>query len=259
MREAMIERSAPGHEMLLAASRQHRRVGADAWVAAALARREKVLTVAAPDRPDLGAVRSGPHVAAIGPTELHRVGEPAAIRALDEGFDGLSVVVWADNLIAATSGEVHADLEAELAELCRAQPVSALCLFDRATTGSERLGAAVARHPDAVRDHVLDLRRTADTVVLGGEIDMANVDLLAAALATVTDAASDVRIDLGATAFLSVRAATVLATGTAALRERGGRVQLWNVPPHIVRILQVLHLDRLPGLDLLPGTARTRR
>lgn len=261
----------PGHVALLSSSPARSRAGIDTWVRSALARAEKLATVAAPADLALGHAIDGGidhgsggvgvtpaagQLIALDPAELHPAAQPVELvrGVLDEGYRGLNVLVWADGVIAAASPDVHADLEAALAKLCREQPVSVLCLYDRDRAGSDHLDRAVVHHPDELRDQLVWLRRTDNTLQLGGELDATNIDVLTAALHTITtsaNAARVVRIDVSQLAFLSVAAARVIARGTTAYRDQGGHVELHGATPQITKVVQLLGLDQLPGLDVI--------
>jgi anti-anti-sigma regulatory factor len=225
------------------------------WARAALDRSEKLLTLCAPVDADL-ARRAGSGLTALTPDDLHTAA-PAELlhRALPDAEHGLGILVWADAVITATSRETHAEIETTLADLCRDHPVSVLCVYDRDGgrdgAGIEHLDLAVAGHPDRLREHRLALRRTADTLYVDGEIDVSNLDVLAAALRAVTDTASPtVRIDLGGVTFLAAAAARPLIRDTAPYRHRGADVEI-HATPHITRILQLLDIHRLPQLHLI--------
>jgi anti-anti-sigma regulatory factor len=238
-----------GHEVLLAASPDHRSRLINAWVRAAATRNDRVLTLAAPSDTALGPVPSGSaHV----PAELGRRGVVEMVRSgRDDGVPGHSIIVWADRLIAATSNAVHADVEAALIDLCRDHPVSALCLYDRAGIGTEQIEAAVARHPDGLREQHLHLRCDGHTLHFRGEIDMTNIDVLRAALPGVRQTrARTMRIDLGRAQFLSAAAVAALARDTDAFRSGGGLIELQDATPHVMNILRLLQIDALPGVYL---------
>lgn len=249
--------AAAGHHALLTPSRDHPRTGVDTWLHAARRRAEKVLTLAAPAAFEGGAPPFGDVSGALG---LHDVRPPArpdrlVLHALDEGYRGLSMVVWADEIISATSGEVHADVEDVLTRLCRTHPVSVLCLYDRTAAGAEHLDLGVAHHPDGLHEHHLDIHHVDGHLRLDGEIDMSNLDVLAVAVSTLARGGdrSTLRIDVSGLTFLSVGAAHVLRRETASFRDGGGRVELHDATPHVTRMLRLLALDRSPGLDLVPG------
>jgi hypothetical protein len=138
------------------------------WLHAAAARGDKVVTVAVPPdlligaHPDEGSGSEGGGERGIDlgalpvltPAELRGEARQARLveRALAEGYRGLGVLIWADGSIAAVSPQGHASIETSLAALCRAQPVSVLCVYDRGGAGTQQLDLAVTHHPDELRD-----------------------------------------------------------------------------------------------------------
>jgi hypothetical protein len=101
-----------GHEALLVASPDHRRVEIRAWIHAATARRDTLLTLAAPPGTIAGEALPK-HALPAGELPFHTAIDLTR-RALDDGFHGLSIIVWVDRLTAATSATVHAGVEATL-------------------------------------------------------------------------------------------------------------------------------------------------
>jgi len=247
----------PRHEGFLAASAGHRRTAVSTWARSALDRSERLLTVCAPVDADI-AGRAGSGLTALTPEDLHTTAPPAELlqRALPDSDHGLGILIWADAVITATSRETHAEIETELAGLCRDHPVSVLCVYDRkgertgARAGIEHLDLAVARHPDGLQEQRLALRRTADTLYVDGEIDMSNLDVFATALRALTDTPSaSVLIDLNGVTFLAAAGVRTLIRDTAPYRDRGADVEI-HATPHITRILQLLDIHRLPQLHL---------
>ena len=239
----------PGHEALLVTSEDHRRVEISAWIDAATARRDKLLTLAAPPRAITGAPLPKQALPA---GELPvRTAIDLMRRARDDGFQGLSIIVWVDRLTAATSATVHANVETTLTHLCRRHPVSALCLYNRGDERTGQLGEAVDRHPDGLHDQYLTVQRANHTLHLFGEIDMANLDVLTATLKSVTLGHNHtVHIDLSHTRFLSAAAVQALAHDTATFRAGGGLIEIHNPPSHVTRVLRLLWHQPLPGLQL---------
>jgi hypothetical protein len=246
------DRPAPaGHDGLLAASDDHRQSVTDTWICSALDRHEKLLTLAAPSDADILTTWPGRSLTALTADDLDAAAKPVKLlqRALAEGYHGLGIVIWADAVITATSRDTHAAIETVLAGLCRDHPVSVLCLYDRAG-GGDHLDLAITRHPDWLHDQHLTLRRTADTLLVDGEIDMTNLDVLAGALRALTlSPSSTVRIDLRGVTFLAAAAGRTLDRDTARYRDRGGRVEV-HATRHITRILQLLGMHALPGIHL---------
>jgi hypothetical protein len=252
------------------------------WLHAAVARGDKLVTVAVP--PDL-LINAHPHegsgsegsgseagldllgaLPVLTPAELRPQARPARLveRALAEGYRGLGVLIWADGSIAAASPQGHADIESSLAALCRAQPVSVLCVYDRGGAGTRQLDMAVTHHPDELRDQQALVHHDRHRLALGGEFDLDNLDVLSTALQTLTahattgdtpPAVPTLQVDLRQLNFLSVAAARTLDIATAGYRRHGGRVELHHPSPHLTTVLHLLNLHRLPGLTLLSGAA----
>lgn len=253
----------PRHEGLLAASADHRRTAMTTWARSELDRSKKLLTLCAPVDTDI-AGRAGSGLTALTPEDLYTTAAPVELlqRALPDGGHGLGILIWADAVIAATSRDAHAEIETTLANLCRDNPVSVLCLFDRngerAAAGIEHLDLAVARHPDKLQGQCLALRRTADTLYVDGEIDMSNLDIFATALRALTDTPSaTVRINMDDVTFLAAAGIRTLIRDTASYRDRGADVEI-HANPHITRILQLLDIHRLPQLQLICRGVRAK-
>ena len=98
--------------------------------------------------------------------------------------------------------------------------------------------------------------------MLGGEFDLSNLDVLSSAVRTLTaldtpgaapPAVPTLQVDLRQLAFLSVAAAATLDIATTDYRRHGGRVELHHPSPHLITVLHLLNVHRLPGLTLLTG------
>jgi hypothetical protein len=271
-----------GHIGLLRSPTPRCRDRIQRWLHAAVARGDKLVTVAVP--PDL-LISAHPHegsgsegsgseggldllgaLPVLTPAELRPQARPARLveRALAEGYRGLGVLIWADGSIAAASPQGHADIESSLAALCRAQPVSVLCVYDRGGAGTRQLDLAVTHHPDELRDQQALVHHDRHRLALGGEFDLDNLDVLSTALQTLTAHATTgdtpppvptLQVDLRQLKFLSVAAARTLDIATAGYRRHGGRVELHHPSPHLITVLRQLNLHRLPGLTLLSGAA----
>jgi anti-anti-sigma regulatory factor len=245
--------AAPRHEGLLPTSLANRRTRIAAWTQTAVDRGDKIVVLTAdPDR-DVIAARPDATVATIGIGDLHPAATAVQLvqRTLDESFQGLSILIWADNVITETSAEFHSAIETELADLCDHHPVSVLCCYDRNGAGTGHLDMAVTHHGDGLHEQQLTLRHFDDNLYLDGEIDMNNLDVLATALRVITSSGtSAVRIHLRRASFLSAAALQALGQHTASFRDHGGRVELHGTTPQIPRFLQLLQLQPLPGLDI---------
>src|SRR6266545_4557588 len=84
---------------------------------------------------------------------------------------------------------------------------------------------------------------------LQGEVDQANIAMLAAALATVVDSTEDVHLDLAGLEFIDVGGLRLL-TETAGRLPAGQYLVLDGVAPYLRRILSLVGWDRAPGLKI---------
>lgn len=237
------------HEGLLHSSPDHRRSRIDAWIRSAARHRHKVLTLAALLERDIIPDQWATTVTPIAPRDLHPGAEPAQLvrRALDEGFAGLSLLIWADAVIDSTSAEFHSAVETGLTDLCDHHRVSVLCCYDRAGSGADHLDMAVAHHADGLHEQQLAIRHGEATLHLDGEIDMNNIDVLMTALREfMQPGAGTIRIDLQPVRFVSAAAIKALADLAASFHDQGGRIELHGMTSHIPRMLQLLQLQPLP-------------
>ena len=253
MNPAQPDRSVPlRHEGLLLDSLNCMRTRVNAWASTALARRHKILCLSGSedllaDSPDVIATR-------LTISDLLPSADPARLvrGALDGGFDGVSIIISADSVIAATSSEVHAAIEASLTELVTHYPVAVLCCYHRNGAGADHVDMAVSHHLDGLQEQQLTLHRLDGTVHLRGEIDLVNLDVLIAALRAATQTRSAaIRLDLGLVTFLSAGAARALHQQTARFRDHGGQVELYGATPQLARILQLIHPQPPPGLKIV--------
>jgi anti-anti-sigma regulatory factor len=246
------DRSVPlRHEGLLLNSLDDVRDRLNTWTGTAAARRHKILCLSGSDDLLVDPPGSATRLAI---SDLHPPAEPARLvhDALEDDFDGVSIVVSADGVIAATSSRVHAAIEATLTDLRAQYPVAVLCCYHRNGAGTDHVDMAVSHHLDGLHEQQLTIRRLDDTVHLRGEVDLLNLDVLGAALRAATRARpATVRIDLGLVTFLSAGAAWALCQQTAQFRDHGGQVELHGATPHLARILQLIHPQPPPGLTVV--------
>jgi anti-anti-sigma factor len=242
-------RAASGHEGVLRSRADLRsaEVTIDSWFGATADRGRMMCTVAAAPRADSTATG----VTRLAPADLHPSAEPERLvhLALREGFAGLGILVWADQVVADTSTEFHHGIETALTDLCAEHPVTVLCVYDRPGVGADHLDMAVGHHGEGLHEQQLALSTTDDTIRLGGEIDMTNLDVVDAALQAAVEARPRrLRVDLTGTAFVSAGAAQVLHRYATALRAGGADVELDGVAPHVARVLRLVGLhDRSTG------------
>jgi anti-anti-sigma regulatory factor len=230
-------RPSPVHEGLLSYPDGRHRRTLEGWVRSAVERADKIVALAPPDAQVLptGDVRATTlGVDGRDPTEQL---QDQRRRAVDEGFQGLGVVVWADNVIAATSVGFHADVEAALDDLCRDDGGSVLCLYGR--TRADLLGMAVEQHPGGLHDVALTVRLHERTLLLAGEIDMDNLGVLDAALDTALDTALPAHLDLADVGFLSAAAAQHIGRYLADARAVESQARVHGARPGVRRTLRL--------------------
>ncbi|WP_433557716.1 MEDS domain-containing protein [Pseudonocardia xinjiangensis] len=259
-----------GHLLLLHRSESDRLARLAAWVGRGLDQGEKVLCVegAEAGNPLFGHLRGcGIDVDAAaeeGRLELLPIeafSSPGAQdqvvdRALDEGFPALRMSAQADSARTVLTTEAYQDLERRIDRLCRTRPVSAMCRYARRSTTGQVLRDVVGMHVAGVRDPALSSGGAGSELVLRGEVDIANVDVLAATLAAALDAAMSsgrdvVRLDLVGVDFLGVSACRAIVEESAAFRDGGGRLVLAGSAPGLLRVLTLVGLPAVPGLELI--------
>ncbi len=256
-----------GHLMLLHESAAERQAGVAAWVRRGLDLGEKVLYAEGPDE------REGSLMAAL---EAHEVDAPTARRegrlalvplaefypadgqrlvvdrALAEGFPAVRLSAGVLGAVTILSAGHRLTVERRLEELVRSLPVSALCQYARDCCRGPALRDAVGVHVPGIREACLRTGESELGLVLRGEADAGNAEVLEAAVNAFTDVPPRVLcLDLAELTFVDVAACRALAQGSRDLRASGGRVLLVAPPPSIERTLCLLGLSDLPGFELV--------
>jgi len=98
-------------------------------------------------------------------------------------------------------------------------------------------------------------RRAGDAVVVSprGEIDLATVDELGAALAQAAQESGHVVLDLRAVAFMDSAGVRLVLTTSRALDERGGALTVVQGPHEVRRVFELVGLtERLTIVDAPP-------
>ena len=138
-------------------------------------------------------------------------------------------------------------------ELCVSLPVSALCRYHAGRFNGTTLTTVIDSHLDAVEDAQMRLRRHGDAVLVAGEVDLASAEVLTHALQRICQrqVASRMDIDLSELTFLDVAGCRAVAAGTETLRRDGGTVLLRGASGHIRKVMCLLAMNRLPGVELV--------
>jgi anti-anti-sigma factor len=261
------------HTLLVHREESHRQASVGAWVQRGLQRGDRIYyatvagdTHAVTDLSRAGvdvprAVREG-QLTFVASEEFFPGAQQAALveRALAEGFPGVRLSAQADPAIREVGPSRFRAIDELMDELCATLPVSVLCQYDALaatdTADAARLATAVDCHLDAIRDAQMRVQRRSDQVSVGGEVDLVSADVLAHALRRIggsehaSEEASELVLDLAELAFVDVAGCRALVTGTEALRDGGGRVFLRGVNGQVQKVMALLGIDRLPGLNV---------
>jgi hypothetical protein len=207
-----------GHLLLLHRSEGERLARLAAWVRDGLERGEK-LVYTEPAVPasrsvlarlrergiDVDAARIEGRFEVLAPTAFSPPqGQDVVVdRALDGGFPAVRISGEAAAALTVFSPAVYQVIEQQMDRLCRTRPVSALCQYARPTTVGAALRTAIARHPRGVRELGFASTTSEAGLVVHGEVDLDNSDVLTAVVTAAADAArsggrDEVRLDLAA-------------------------------------------------------------
>jgi anti-anti-sigma factor len=160
------------------------------------------------------------------------------------GFDRGEKVVYVEPAGSAA-------VERTFDRLCRTRPVSVLCQCARSVTMGYRLREVTTVHLYGVRERQLRTAATGGGLVLAGEVDISNDDLVfAAAQAATSRASAAFRLDLRGLAFLSVAGCRALEEGTERFRAAGGNVLVVGAGGIVRRVLRAVGSDALARFEL---------
>ena len=256
------------HLLLLYRDEGDRRASVVSWVQQGLERGEKVLFSTVPGEtepepePELEqggvdvaeAVRAG-QFAFVPMEEFFSVAGQAALvrRALDEGFPGVRLAAQANAAVGYLGEAEYQAVDHLIDELCLSLPVSALCQYHAGRSNGTALTTVVDSHLEAVEDAAMRLRRHGDVVLVAGEVDRGSAEVLAYALQRICQrqATSRVDIDLSELRFIDVGGCRAVVAGTETLRRDGGTVFLRGASGHIRKVMCLLAMNRLPGVELV--------
>ena len=254
-----------GHLLLIHQTEPERRAGVATWVRRGLELGEKVLYIERPGEPAArslvtvlaeqqvavdGAAQSGQlQILQVDSTIYTTDGLTEQIdHALGQGYPGVRLSAEAATARDVLSGTAHTDLEWATDRLCQTRPVSVLCQYP-ADLAREALSEVSAMHGDGVREALLDTARRPGGIVLRGEVDVSNHDVLHCAVQAATRWAADsLVVDLRLLDFLDVSGARALLGGTKSYRHSGGRVRLREPQLLVSRVLDLCGVDQAGGL-----------
>lgn len=254
------------HLLLLYRDETQRQDAVALWVQRGLDRGEKIFYTQLPDDaallPELAlrgvevaeAARQGQF--AILPLEdfFPAGGQAALVRgALEEGYPGVRLAARANAALDYLTEQGYQARDRTLDELCVSLPVSAMCQYDPGRTIGQGLAIVIDSHPDALRDAQMRLRRRAEVVFLAGEVDVASAPALTLFLQRACQRAGAAKlvIDLAELTFLDVTGCRAVIAGTGPFRTGGGTLFLRGVSGHLLKVMTLLGMDRLPAVELV--------
>jgi anti-anti-sigma factor len=259
-----------GHLILLSRTDADSEVAVTSWVRAGLDARARIVYAEDAGRADGHAVvdiltRNGVDaLAALVPSALERlpVAEfwaPGAIEAmcdeaLSEGFASVRVLAVAADGVSELGEQGYLDAERGVDDLRTGRPLHALCRYAPGDIPDPVVAAGIAIHPGGVRETLFRTSRTDDALLISGEIDAHNDPLFGYFIEAVMDTAGGlVRLDFGDVTFIGVGGVRSIVRGSADFRSKGGTVELVHPSPDIVRLLRVLSVDELKGIEIRDG------
>jgi anti-anti-sigma factor len=266
-----------GHLLLLHHSEEERSSKLAAWVRRGLENDEKVIYTEADGRSDKGsllavlrengvdavAATAEGRLSIIGIPEFYPAGGPLPVieRALAEGYRGLRIAAEASTALTFLTWPAYMAIEREIDEITRTHPLSAMCQYEQPSTVDDHLSDVVSSHLSGIREWLLS---TGDgdsdgELILAGEIDVSNSELLTCALREATSRAPETfRLDLARVDFLSAGACRAIAEGTRQFRDGSGTVLLAGSQPPIASVLRLSGLAELDGIELIGSRPWTR-
>ncbi|HEX2073371.1 MAG TPA: MEDS domain-containing protein [Geodermatophilus sp.] len=266
-----------GHLLLVHDSDVERQAGVAAWVQRGLTLGEKILYTEVPVEPrrsviavleaqgvDAVTALAEGRLAVLPPAEFFPPeGQRQVVdRALAEGFPAVRLSAETPAALAVFSPRDYLSVEEGMDRLVRTLPVSAMCQYARnmttttTTATGPQLRDAVGVHVPGIRGTWFSTDASPLGLVLRGEVDAGNADVLDAAVAAFTDVPPGLLcLDLTELSFLDVAACRALARASRNFRESGGHLLLVAPSPPVERIMRLLGLGDLPGFELVVGAA----
>ena len=268
IREESLDLGWDGHLLLLHRSEDERRDALAAWVLRGLDLGERVVFA---ERDDDLPDRSLPNVLRQRGVDVATASEQGRLHALpareyypeggqiellnqarEAGFSAIRITAETRTALTVLTVRAYAEAESTLEFLCSTQPMSALCQYAPGETPGLVVQNGYERHP-TVREAQLQTRRDDGALLLAGEIDQQNSDVLEATLrAASANAEEDLLwIDLSRVVFLEVHACRALVMGTQRFRDDGGDVILHSPTGGVQRALRLLGVHLQPRITMV--------
>jgi anti-anti-sigma regulatory factor len=257
------------HVLELHRSEDERLAGLTAWVCRGLDVGGKVICTELPRRPEdslvalleargvdgAAAVRDG-RLAMPPVAQFYAAEGLAAVveRALADGFPEVWLSGERRAALTVLSPAAHLLVEQRMDELVCTRPVHTLCQYAQAATAGDLLEDVVASHRSGVRQTIFTTSRDLDGLALHGEVDATSTDVFAAVLTAAShNSARVLWLDLAEVTHLDAGACWRLEDATRSFRMAGGHVLLIAPQPQVEVILQLMEVDKLPGMHVLAG------
>ena len=254
----------PPHVLMLHRQELHRQARAVSWVRQGLARGEKILYSTVPGDTLVPALRTGAsqvtralrrgQLSFIPATEFFPGARQTELvnEAFEEGYPAVRLSARAEAALVLEPLAEYEVIDGLMDELSSTSPVSVLCQLDLEAVGSETLRALIGCHAGVIEDVQMRLRRRDEQVILAGEVDFGSAAVLAEALRCLCQvgAAPATVIDLSGLTFLDVSGCRALVIGTDELRRAGGSVTFLGASEHLRKVMCLVGMDRMPGLEL---------
>ncbi|QNN51873.1 MEDS domain-containing protein [Nocardioides mesophilus] len=172
----------------------------------------------------------------------------------EQGRPSTRMACRCDAVLDVEGEESYLDVERRLALVCHTLPVSVMCQYDARTTQGERLDLAVRLHPDWIYESGLNVQRSGQQIFVEGRVDSYDRDVLERSLHRMVQElppGSTLDLDLEGVEALTAGASQALLDGTAAFREKGGRVRCHPPAGEAGWLLRVLESQHRPNFELL--------
>ena len=175
-------------------------------------------------------------------------------RALGSGYPGVRCLAGATALRNHLSDPDRlAAFERTVNDLCSSRPVGWLCELDRSTAPADWTRLLSGTHSGGIRESNVRTRMVGpDTFELAGDIDVANSDVVGAALAAAGVADGQrarLTVDLREVSFIDVIGCRSIVEGTERLRAEGGHVTIRS-RQRIHHVLELYGLGSMANFDL---------
>jgi anti-anti-sigma factor len=256
-----------GHLLLLHRTELERQYGLAAWVRYGIERDEKILYAEPEDESpqrsvrgtlreqgiDVHAATAEGRMQSVPLPEFYPTGyRPMVERALADGFEAVRITTEAEAVLRFLSEDAYAAVERDVEGWCRTGRFSSLCQCSDAISNASWLPRTTALHARGIRELQLHTSGSEHGLVLAGEMDITNQDLLTDVLRAATRGANHTfRLDLSRLTFLGVSGTWALLEGTQQFREQGGHLRLVAPQPMVERTLRAARVDLAPRVEVM--------